>query len=100
MGGRLRGVRRFEVDVHQAGDALFVESPIDPATALGTRARVAIAGRLNDVPFEGALVPAGGRHVLFINRELARGAGLEPGARAELWMWRVADPALRARFEE
>jgi hypothetical protein len=99
VGGKLRGVRRFDVAIERAGEALFVESPIDPETALGTRARVAIAGRLNDVAFEGALVPAGGRHVLFINRELATGARVKAGSRAVLWMWRVADPALRARFE-
>jgi hypothetical protein len=99
VGGKLRGVRRFEVSIEGAGGALFVESPIDPAFALGTRARVAIAGRLNDVPFEGALVPAGGRHVLFINRELAAAADLEVGRRTVLWMWRIPDPALRARFK-
>jgi len=95
MGGRLRGVRRFEVRVKQAGETLFVESPIDPEAALGTRARVAIAGRLNDFAFEGALVPAGGRHVLFIDRELALGSAVVAGSRAELWMWRIAEPALR-----
>lgn len=95
MGGKLRGVRRFEVEVRQAGEALFVESPVDVAAAFDTRARVAIAGRIDDCPFEGALVPAGGRHVLFIDRELAARAQLEPGATAELWMWRIREPALR-----
>ena len=97
MGGKLRGVRRFEVPVRQAGETLFIESPVDVEDAFSTRARVAIAGRIDDCPFEGALVPAGGRHVLFINRDLAVRAKLEAGATAELWIWRVREPALRRR---
>lgn len=94
MGGKLRGVRRFEVEVKSAGGGLFIESPVG-ASELGTEARVAVAGRLNDCPFQSALVPAGGRHVLFIGRALEKEARLEPGAVAELWMWRIPEPALR-----
>lgn len=97
MGGKLRGVRRFEVAIRQAGESLFVESPVDVTAAFDTRARVPIAGRIDDCPFEGALVPAGGRHVLFLDRELAARARLEAGATAELWMWRVREPARRRR---
>jgi hypothetical protein len=90
MGGKLRGVRRFEVEVRQAGEGLVIDSPIDD---LGTAARVAVAGRLNDFPFESALVPAGGGHVLFVHRALREGAAIEAGDRAVLWLWRIPEPA-------
>lgn len=94
MGGKLRGVRRFDVEISSAGESLFIESPVDVAAELGTEARVAVAGRLNDCPFESALVPAGGRHVLFIQRALSERARVAAGDRAELWLWRIPEPAL------
>lgn len=97
MGGRLRGVRRFEVEIRQAGEALVIDAPVDVFEAFGTRARVPIAGRLDDCPFDGALVPAGGGHVLFIDRELATRAKLSAGSTAQLWMWRIREPAMTRR---
>lgn len=69
---------RFSVTIQKIGINPLVEVPLRVSRAIGKSGYVPVAGTLNGKPFRATLVPTGGgRHRLFINGEMRRGARVD-----------------------
>jgi predicted nucleic-acid-binding protein len=59
--------------------------PFDAAEAFGSRARIAVKGRINGFPFRSSIMPRGdGTHYMAINKTMLAGAKAKQGDRAKL----------------
>jgi Bacteriocin-protection, YdeI or OmpD-Associated/Domain of unknown function (DUF1905) len=76
------------------GDVPGVVLPADVAAAIGGRARIAVAGTINGVPFRGSTMPMGdGRHCVgFRKDERARAGGVETGDTVTIEIARDDEP--------
>ncbi len=76
------------------GDVPGVVLPADVAAAIGGRARIAVAGTINGVPFRGSTMPMGdGRHCVgFRKGERARAGGVETGDTVTIEIARDDEP--------
>ncbi|WP_158501559.1 YdeI/OmpD-associated family protein [Vitiosangium sp. GDMCC 1.1324] len=62
-----------------------VRIPFDVEKLFGSRARVAVKGTVNGVPFRGSAMPVGdGSHFLVVNKTLQKEAGASPGDTLEI----------------
>jgi hypothetical protein len=58
----------------------FLPIPFDVEAEFGSRARVAVAGTINNHPFQSSIMPEGdGTHSMMVNRALREAAGAEVG---------------------
>jgi hypothetical protein len=58
----------------------FLPIPFDVEQKFGTRARVAVAGTINNQPFRNSLMPGGdGTHSMMVSKELQAGARASAG---------------------
>jgi hypothetical protein len=63
----------------------YVTIPFDVSAVLGTRARIAVRGTVNAIPFRGSIVPmGGGAFALGVNRDLRGRARAEAGDEVEV----------------
>lgn len=75
----------FSAPVHQTGSNPYVDIPMRVSRALGQRGYIPVKGRINRFAFRGTLVPLGeGRHRLFVNGTMRRGAGVVVGDRVRV----------------
>lgn len=74
-----------------------VTLPFDVEKTFGSKARVAVKGSVNGVPFRGSAMPWGdGSHYLVVNKTLQKGAGVAPGDMLEI----TVEPDTEARTVE
>ena len=70
----------FKAKMAQWGRVFGIEIPTDVSVALGIGTRVAVVGRVNDVPINETLVPsAGARHRLLLNAAVRKKARVGAG---------------------
>jgi Bacteriocin-protection, YdeI or OmpD-Associated/Domain of unknown function (DUF1905) len=70
----------------------FLAAPFDVLRTFGTRARVPVRGAINGFAFRSSFTPMNGKHLLCINKEMQRGAGVKPGDTAHFIIERDAAP--------
>ncbi|MBI5709542.1 MAG: DUF1905 domain-containing protein [Candidatus Eisenbacteria bacterium] len=69
----------------EPGSWTTIVLPKSASAKLGTRARVPVAGTINDFGFRSSAFPtSGGTHHIMVNREMREGAGVEAGDRARV----------------
>ena len=79
------GVQRFSAQIHKVGINPCVDVPERVSQAFGMRGHVPVRGKVNVFPIWATLVPqGGGRHRLYINGEMRRGAGVDVGDTIDL----------------
>jgi len=72
----------FTATIKITGINLYVDMPATISRAMGKRGHVPIKGSVNRFPIRATLVPTGaGRHRLYINGEMRKGAGVDTGDR-------------------
>ncbi|MFN0121320.1 MAG: DUF1905 domain-containing protein [Blastocatellia bacterium] len=72
--------QRFNAIIYKSGPLYCVDVPPEVSASLGERGHVPVAGTINRLAFASTLTPAGaGRHRLFINGEIRRGARVKTG---------------------
>ena len=75
-----QGTQSFSATIHKAGINPCVTIPKKVSQVLGKRGYIAVRGTLNAFPIRATLVPIGkGRHRLYINGEMRKGAKVETG---------------------
>jgi hypothetical protein len=91
-----RGAFQFDARLRRVGTFFAVDVPAPVSRALGVRGPVYVIGTVDGaVPLRTSLSPAGGgRHLLFLNAEIRREAGLVEGDRVRLRFARDDDPRL------
>jgi len=71
---------QFTAKIEIAGINPYVAVPTDVSRALAKRGHVPVKGSVNGFPIRATLVPTGGgRHRLYINGEMRKGAGVGVG---------------------
>jgi hypothetical protein len=83
-------VREFEAIVEADGEGgawPIIRIPFDAAEVFGSKARLAIAGTLNGIPYRSSIFPSGGgKHVLMLNKEMRKAAGIGVGDTVKVTM--------------
>ena len=75
----------FSAPIHTTALNPYVDIPMRVSRALGRRGYVPVKGRINRFAFRATLVPLGnGRHRLFVNGPMRRGAGVDVGDRVRI----------------
>jgi hypothetical protein len=75
---------RFKQKIARVGPDILVEVPPEVTGALGKTGRIPVTGTLNEVPIRATLVPAGGRHQLYISDRMRADAGVKVGDLVEI----------------
>jgi len=71
----------------------FLDLPENSSQALGSRARVAVAGTMNGHPFKSSVMPTGrGNHSLMVNRQMREGARASAGDEVDVAIARDTAP--------
>lgn len=72
--------REFTSTILKAGINPYVDVPEEIGRTFGTHGNIPVKGFINEYSIRATLVPiGGGRHRLYINGEMRRGAGVEVG---------------------
>ena len=81
---------RFKAKIagKEAGVVAAILPPVNVIEYFGTRARVPIRGTINGFPFRSSLMPMGGCHMMPVNKNLCKGAGVMPGDTVDVVMER------------
>lgn len=79
----------FESLARSIGINVAVDVPVEVSEWFGEGGHIPIEGLLDGSGIRGTLVPAGdGRHLLYLNKEMRHGIGIEVGDLVELVLWR------------
>ena len=74
--------QHFKATIYKVGINPCVEVPKRVSTALAKKGNIPVVGRLNGFPIRATLVSLGnGRHRLYINGEMRKGANVDTGDR-------------------
>jgi len=88
--------RRFSAPVRKIGINFAVDVPADVSLSFGKRGNIPVAGTVDGFPVRGTLVPVGeGRHRLFLNGELRKGARVGEGDTVEVSVALDTEPRVR-----
>ncbi len=83
-------VKRFKTRLEGRGPTgswTFLPIPFSVEAAFGTRARVAVTGTINGVPFRNSVMPEGdGTHAMMVRKSLREAAGIANGDRVDVVM--------------
>ncbi len=74
------------------GNLCLLHFPLDFVKTFGTRARVPVAGTINDFPFRSSLMPRNGKYVMCINQAMQAGAKVKTGDTVRFVMQRDDQP--------
>jgi hypothetical protein len=94
---------KVKLEGMEGSEVAAVVAPFDVQEVFGTRARVPVRGTLNGVAYRSSLMPMGGCHMMVVNREMRKGAGVKAGDTVKVIMERdegertVEIPALLAK---
>jgi hypothetical protein len=81
----MAGTQSFSAQIYKLGINPCVDVPERVSQAFGIGGHVPVKERLNDLPIRATLVPmGGGRHRLYINTGMRRGAGVDVGDTIDL----------------
>lgn len=76
---------KFQATIYQYGTNPRVDVPEETSAVFGDRGYISVRGTMNDKGVRGTLVPVtGGRHVLYVNRQMSDRAGVGVGDSVEL----------------
>jgi hypothetical protein len=79
--------KTFKVKLEAAGGGAGLIVPFDVHKVFGSKARVAVRGTINGYPYRGSVFPmGGGKHIMVVNKELRKGAGVEAGDKVSVVM--------------
>lgn len=70
---------KFKAKIRMEGINPYVDVPMDITRELRKKGFIYIKGYLNKIPIKGTLVPRKRRHILFINGEMRKEAGVGLG---------------------
>jgi hypothetical protein len=85
---------KFIAEVRLLGINPYVDVPEEIGEAIGRKGNLPVRGTVNRHPFSSTLVPVrGGRHRLYMNMEMRKGAGVGVGDTVEILL--EYDPDLR-----
>src|SRR5437867_1108926 len=77
---RTNPMQEFSAKIFKVGINPCVDAPEEVSRALSKRGYLPVKGMLNSYPFRANLVPiGGGRHRLFLNAEMRKGAKADTG---------------------
>jgi hypothetical protein len=85
---------KFTAEIRLLGINPYVDVPGKTGEAMGRKGNLPVKGTVNSFPFRSTLVPVrGGRHRLYMNMEIRKGAGVGVGDTVEILL--EYDPDLR-----